>query len=61
MKSRLSVRKLVLIIDSNCKYLNMQNYHVEKILSKCRSDTVSDSLSDIVALGDLFVEIFEGF
>ena len=61
MKSRLRVRKLVLIIDSNCKYLNIQNYHVEKILSKCRSDIVSDSLSDIVALGDLFVEIFEGF
>ena len=30
-------------------------------MSECRSDTVSDSLSDIVALGDLFVEIFEGF
>ena len=58
MKSRLRVRKLVLIIDSNCKYLNIPNYHIEYIFGKCQSDIMSDSLSDIVALGDLFVELF---
>ena len=62
LKSRMSVRKLVLIIDLNCKYLNIHYiwsihlYNLEYTLNVFRSDIVGYH-----CLGHFFAKLFEGF